>query len=106
MNRTKANELLKFYGRTLIKSGDSVISFARQNEQDISYIEAISDKELIEEWKRLVWLNEIYGQVSLNDMQRISLIELEFDDRKDIKDEDLKSWYDKELENFNIDDVK
>ena len=106
MNRTKANELLKFYGRTLIKSGDNVISFARQNEKDISYIEAISDKELIEEWKSLVWLNEIYGQVSLNDMQRISLIELEFDDRKDIKDEDLKSWYDKELENFNIDDVK
>jgi hypothetical protein len=97
MNRTKALKILKAYGRP---------TFARQSEPKLKEIENKTDDELITEWKSLVWMNEIYGQVSLNDMQRISLIELEIDDRKDIKDEDLKSWYDKELENFNIDDVK
>ena len=48
-------------------------------------------------------MNEIYGQVSLNEMQRISLIELEMDSRK-IKAEPLMSWYEIESDNFNEQD--
>jgi len=106
MNRTKALKILKTYGRPTFNIGNTKFQFSRQSEPQLKEIENKTDDELITEWKSLVWMNEIYGQVSLNDMQRISLIELEFDDRKDIKDEDLNSWYDKELKNFNIDDVK
>ena len=101
MNRTKALKILKAYGRPTFNIGNTKFEFARQSEPQLKEIENKTNDELITEWKSLVWMNEIYGQVSLNDMQRISLIELEFDDRKDIKDEDLNSWYDKELENFN-----
>ena len=59
--------------------------------------------ELIEHWKSLVWINNIYGQVSLNEMQRISLIELEMDYRK-IESEPLNSWYETELANFDEQD--
>ena len=101
MDRIKATKVLEAYGKPNFKSGNNVISFSRQNEQDISSIEVISDEELIKEWKRLVWMNEIYGQVSLNDMQRINLLELEMDDRPDINDNDLTIWYDSELDKFN-----
>ena len=101
MDRKKATKVLEAYGKPNFKSGNNVISFARQNEQDISSIEVISDKELIKEWKRLVWINEIYGQVSLNDLQRINLLELEMDDRPNINDSDLTIWYDSELDKFN-----
>jgi len=101
MDKEKATKLLEAYGKPAFKSGNNVISFSRQNEQDISSIEVTTDKELIEEWKRLVWMNEVYGQVSLNDMQRINLLELEMDDRPDINDNDLTIWYDSELDKFN-----
>ena len=101
MDKEKATKLLEAYGKPTFKSGNTVISFSRQNEQDISSIEATTDKELIEEWKRLVWMNQIYGQVSLNDMQRINLLELEMDDRPNINDNDLTIWYDSELDKFN-----
>jgi hypothetical protein len=101
MDKEKATKVLEAYGKPTFESGNNVISFARQNEQDISTIEAISDNELIKEWKRLVWLNEIYGQVSLNEMQRINLLELEMDDRPNINDNDLTIWYDSELDKFN-----
>ena len=101
MDRKKATKVLEAYGKPNFKRGINIISFARQDEQDISSIEVISDNELIKEWKRLVWINEIYGQVSLNDLQRINLLELEMDERPNINDSDLTIWYDSELDKFN-----
>lgn len=70
------------------------ISFARQNNSNITEIEKLNDTQLIHEWKSLVWLNEIYEQVSLNDLQRIDLIELEINERKNIDKKKLIKWYD------------
>jgi hypothetical protein len=92
MNREKAQEILKAYGKPFFKVGETNIVFARQTEENLNEIESKTNEELIEHWKSLVWMNVIYGQVSLNEMQRISLIELEMDERK-IPSEPLKSWY-------------
>ena len=99
MDRKKAQEILKAFGRPSFKVGDTNIVFSRQTEDDLNDIESKSDEELIDHWKGLVWINEIYGQVSLNDMQRISLLELEITHRN-ISFEPLKSWFDSESNNF------
>lgn len=101
MDRKKAQEILKAYGRPSLKVDETNLVFARQTEEDLSEIESKTNEELIEHWKSLVWVNEIYGLVSLNEMQRISLIELEMDCRK-IESEPLKSWY--ETESAKIDE--
>ena len=103
MNREKAQEILKAYGTPAFKVGNTNLIFARQTDEHLNEIESLNDEELIEEWKSLVWMNEIYGQVSLNEMQRISLIELEMEDRK-IPSEPLKSWYEGESAKFNEQD--
>jgi len=103
MNREKAQEILKAYGRPMFKVGNTKLSFARQTDEHLNEIESKTDEELIEHWKSLVWMNEIYGQVSLNEMQRISLIELEMDGRK-IESAPLKSWYEIESANFDEQD--
>ena len=103
MNREKAQEILKAYGRPAFKVGNTNLIFARQTDEDLNEIESKNDEELIEDWKSLVWMNEIYGSVSLNEMQRISLIELEMEDRK-IPSEPLKSWYECESTKFNEQD--
>lgn len=100
MNREKAQEILKAYGRPTFKVGDTNFVFSRQTEEDLSEIESKTNEELIEHWKSLVWMNEIYGQVSLNEMQRISLIELEMEGRE-IPYEPLKSWYEDEYDKFD-----
>lgn len=46
-------------------------------------------------------MNEIYGMVSLNDLQRICLIELEFEERVNINTKDLKTWFDEEYNKFD-----
>ena len=99
MDRKKAQEILKAFGRPSFKVGDTNIVFSRQTEDDLIDIESKSDEELIDHWKGLVWVNEIYGQVSLNDMQRISLLELEISHRN-IPFEPLKLWFDSESNNF------
>lgn len=99
MDRKKAQEILKAFGRPSFKVGDTNIVFSRQTEDDLNDIESKSDEELIDHWKGLVWINEIYGQVSLNDMQRISLLELEISHRN-IPFEPLKLWFDSESNNF------
>lgn len=100
MDREKAQEILKAYGRPSFKVGENNIVFARQTEENLSEIESKTNEELIEDWKSLVWINNIYGQVSLNEIQRISLIELEMDYRK-IESEPLNSWYETELAKFD-----
>ena len=103
MNRVKAQEVLKAYGRPTFKAGNTKVHFARQTEKDLVEIESKTNEELIEQWKSLVWTNEIYGQVSLNEMQRIDLIELEMDNRK-IDSKPLKSWYETESAKFDEQD--
>lgn len=103
MDREKAQEILKAYGRSSFKVGETNLVFARQTEESLAEIESKTNEELIEHWKSLVWVNEIYGQVSLNEMQRISLIELEMDCRK-IEFEPLKSWYETESAKFDEQD--
>ena len=103
MDRVIAQEILNGYGNPSVKVGDTNQVFARQTAESLDDIEAKTDEELIDEWKGLVWINEIYGQVSLNDMQRINLIELEMDDRK-IESEPLKSWYEDESAKFDEQD--
>lgn len=90
----KANklELLKFMRTSPFKAGNTMISFARQNENSCREIEATKTKKLISEWKGLTWMNYIYGCVSVNEMQRISLIEMEFRDRK-VDFGPLDAWY-------------
>jgi hypothetical protein len=100
MDREKANGIRKAYGRpSITTTSGTTLVFARQEQSDIECIEQMETKELIEQWKALTWMNYIYGQVSLNDMQRIDLLELEMDERK--IEEDLKAWYDKKEKEFN-----
>ena len=101
MNRVIAQEILNGYGNPSVKVGDTNLVFARQTAESLDDIEAKTDEELIDEWKGLVWINEIYGQVSLNDIQRINLIELEITGRDSIDFEDLESWYENETLKFN-----
>ena len=103
MDRGKAQEILKAYGRPTFKVGETNISFARQKNKSLDEIESKNDEELIEHWKSLVWMNEIYGQVSLNEMQRISLIELEMEGRE-IPPEPLIDWRESETLKFNEQD--
>jgi hypothetical protein len=100
MNREKAQEILNAYDTPSFKVGNTNVSFARQTDENLSEIESKTDEELIEQWKGLVWMNQIYGQVSLNEMQRIELIKLEMDDRK-IPFESLISWYESESAKFD-----
>lgn len=106
MDRKKAKKLFKLYGRPAfkVKGKKTVLVFARQDMKDAEEIERLTDKELKSEWKSLVWMNLIYGQVSLNDMQRIDLIELEMDTRKKIKPEKLREWFEKQKKKFKIED--
>jgi hypothetical protein len=93
MNREKAKEIFQAYGRPEFKVKDTVISFSRQTEEDIEIIENKSDNELVEHWKSLVFINCIMEQVSLNDLQRIDLIQLEIDERKNIDINNLDTWF-------------
>lgn len=92
MDRDIARKVLEVYGKPAFKTEKGVtISFSRQSLEDIENIEKLTTEELIKEWKNLVFINYIYGQVSLNDMQRIDLIELELQERG--IEEDLEEWY-------------
>ena len=62
----------------------------------------MKNQDLIDEWKSLVWINDIYGQVSLNELQRIDLIEAEMDIRTGINKDELKAWYDENKEKIEI----
>ena len=81
-NKKEVENILTRYGNPSVKmkNGTKVI-FARQSKQDVLAIEKLNTKELIEQWKSLYWMNYIYGQVSLNELQRIDLLELEMNDR-------------------------
>jgi hypothetical protein len=101
MNTEKSQEILKAFGNPVLKTEKGSLVFARQSQNDISEIEKLTDEELINHWKNLVWLNEIYGQVSLNDLQRIELLELEMKGRSNIIRSELEEWYKKAESEFD-----
>jgi len=101
MNREKAKDIMNAYDHPFIETKNGLIMFARQDIFDIEEIEAMSNDKLIDNYKGLVFINWIYGQVSLNDTQRIGLIELECDSRGMITEKfkkEIKRWYDETLE--------
>jgi hypothetical protein len=100
MNKIDAQRVLDAYGTPSVKVGKTNVTFARQGEEQIALLEAKTDEELIAEWKSLVFLNSIYGQVSLNDLQRIDLIELEMENREDLDVCSLEDWYENTLTEF------
>ncbi len=101
MNQEKSQEILKAFGNPVIKTEKANLVFARQSQEDVNQIEKMSNEELIQDWKNLNWMNYIYGQVSLNDLQRISLLELEMASRTSINQEELANRYKEQEENFD-----
>lgn len=104
MNTELANNVIQAFGEPGFLVNNTHISFARQSKEDVVEIETMSDEDIINEYKSLVWLNYIYGQVSVNELQRISLLELEIETRESINTEDLEAWYEKAEEEFDIND--
>ena len=90
MNKTQAGKVLEIYGNPKIQGKKTTLVFARQTNEDIKEIENLNNCELINQWKDLYWITYVYGQVSLSDMQRIDLLELEMDNRD-------MPWLEKEL---------
>ena len=78
-----------------------MLPFARQSKEDVVEIEAMSDEDIVNEYKSLVWLNYIYGQVSVNELQRISLLDLEIETRENISTEELESWFEETESSFD-----
>jgi hypothetical protein len=102
VNKDKSTEVLKAFGNPVIKTPTTNLVFARQSQEDVNQIEKMSDDELIDHYKSLVWMNYIYGQVCLNDLQRISLLELEIDNRPNINTKELDDWYNKTQQEFEV----
>ncbi len=101
MNTELANNVIQAFGEPSFLVNNTHISFARQSKEDVVEIEAMSDEDIINEYKSLVWLNYIYGQVSVNELQRISLLDLEIETRENISTEELESWYEEAESNFD-----
>ena len=100
-----AKEVLRAFGSPRFRIGSTEVVFARQTLRDIADIEGATDATLIEQWKALVFINEIVGQVSLSEMQRIALIELEFDTREGVIKDDLIEWFQAQSDSFSEDDM-
>ena len=101
MDKQKANKILRAFGNLAFKTeNNTLITFARQDNDCIKEIEQKTDEQLIASWKSLFFMNYIYGQVSLNEIQRISLLELELESRENINKQELQDWVTKEEEQF------
>lgn len=98
MDRKEAKRVLTDFGNPVIDCGKTKLVFARQSTKDVAYIEEMSDDELVKEWRGLCQVNHILGCVSLNELQRISLIELEMDRRKGIDHDALRAWFDESMD--------
>jgi len=85
MDRKKAEEFLsigredRIIGTT--PKGTTLV-FARADNTDIEEIENMSDDELIKQFKSLDWLLFEYGQVSISDLEIYTLMEMEMESRK------------------------
>ena len=92
MNREQAREIFKVYGCPQFRAGNQIIRFGRCNQKDVDEIEKMTDEQLIDEWKDRVWATYIYGQIGISVLQRIDLMELEFDERPNIDIDELRKW--------------
>mgnify|MGYP007112997189 FL=1 len=101
MNTELANNVIQAFGEPSFLVNNTHISFARQSKEDVVEIENMSDEDIINEYKSLVWLNYIYGQVSVNELQRISLLDLEIETRENISTEELESWFEETESSFD-----
>ena len=101
MNTELANNVIQAFGEPSFLVNNTHISFARQSKEDVVEIENMSDEDIVNEYKSLVWLNYIYGQVSVNELQRISLLELEIETRENISTTELKSWFEETESSFD-----
>ena len=101
MNTELANNVIQAFGEPGFLVNNTHISFARQSKEDVVEIEAMSDEDIVNEYKSLVWLNYIYGQVSVNELQRISLLDLEIETRENISTEELESWFEETESSFD-----
>ena len=99
MDREKAKKIIKLYGSPTVKVGNSLLTFARQTQKDVDELEKEDTETLINHWKSLCMMNHVLDQVSLNDLQRINLIETELDERL-TGDEKLLlgNWLSKQLD--------
>lgn len=100
MNREKAQGILDAYGNPITVIGDTKVAFARETSKTVEEIESKSNEEIIEEWKDLAYVNIVSGNVSLREMQRMNLLELEMNER-DIPIDFLQSWLNNEIVNFD-----
>ena len=101
MNTELANNVIQAFGEPSFLVNNTHISYARQSKEDVVEIQAMSDEDIVNEYKSLVWLNYIYGQVSVNELQRISLLDLEIETRENISTEELESWFEEAENNFD-----
>ncbi len=101
MNTELANNVIQAFGEPSFLVNNTHISFARQSKEDVVEIENMSDEDIVNEYKSLVWLNYIYGQVSVNELQRISLLDLEIETRENISTEELESWFEETESSFD-----
>ena len=101
MNTELANNVIQAFGEPSFLVNNTHISFARQSKENVVEIEAMSDEDIVNEYKSLVWLNYIYGQVSVNELQRISLLDLEIETRENISTEELESWFEETESSFD-----
>ena len=101
MNTELANNVIQAFGEPSFLVNNTHISFARQSKEDVVEIENMSDEDIVNEYKSLVWLNYIYGQVSVNELHRISLLELEIEARENISTEELESWFEETESSFD-----
>jgi len=76
--------------------------FTRQSLEDVKAIEEMKTEDLCKEWKGLDYVNHIRGNVSINDLMRMELIELELESR-DEQDAiaDLYLWHEQADKDFN-----
>ena len=101
MNTELANNVIQAFGEPSFLVNNTHISFARQSKEDVVEIENMSDEDIVNEYKSLVWLNYIYGQVSVSELQRISLLDLEIETRENISTEELESWFEETESSFD-----
>jgi len=102
MNRDRAKEILEAAGHpTMQAPNGNIIVFSRQDMNDVEEIEKTETNALIEEWKGLVSCNYFAGSVSMGDLQRIALIEAEFETRLTPEEEEsTREWYEEEEAKF------
>jgi len=103
MDRNKAQQILEAYGKPSFKVNENTkLTFSRQSTNDLNIIEEMSNDKLLEEYKSLIFMNFIYDQVSLNELQRIDLMELEIESRDSINFKEIDVWYEEAVKDFDL----